>query len=174
MLRAARQSHATLRRVEPGLRVIFLDIDGVLNALPFLEGRDGTDWSRMIDPSAVARLNTLVQRSGAKVVISSSWRCHLSLARIEALLRAQGFEGEILGATPRRTPTRGAEIQAWIDGATEEPVALVILDDLAEMEQLTPCFVQTTFEEGLLDGHVEAALEILGQGWRTLVDPPTV
>jgi hypothetical protein len=152
--------------------VIFLDIDGVLNALPFLEGRDGSDWSQLIDHRAVARLNTLIDRSSAKVVISSSWRCHLPIVHIESLLRAQGFAGEILGATPRRTPNRGAEIQAWIDAADEEPEALVILDDLDEMEQLTPCFVRTSFEEGLLDTHVEAALSILAQPWRALVDPP--
>ena len=112
--------------------LVFVDIDGVLNALPFLEGRDGTDWSQLIDHRAVARLNTLIDRSSAKVVISSSWRCHMPIVHIESLLRAQGFLGEILGATPRRTPNRGAEIQAWIDAAEEEPEALVILDDLDE------------------------------------------
>ncbi len=148
----------------PGLLVIFLDIDGVLNTRGFLEGREESEWSEQIDPRAVARLDALARRSGAKVVISSSWRCYLPVARIEEILRAQGFTGEILGATPRRPPSRGTEIQAWIDAEAEEVVGLVILDDVPEMEHLTPHFVQTTFEEGLLDGHVEEALVILARG----------
>lgn len=148
--------------MSPGLRVIFLDIDGVLNCRSFVEGLGATEWDKMIDRRAVARLDLLVRRSSAEIVISSSWRCHLPIERIEAILQDHGFDGKILGITPRRTSSRAAEIQAWLDAADEAPAAVVILDDLPEMDHLAPYFVQTTWEEGLLDVHVERALTLLG------------
>lgn len=46
-------------------KLIFLDIDGVLD----------TYASRyQLDPVLMARLGTLLERSGAKIVVSSSWR----------------------------------------------------------------------------------------------------
>ena len=144
------------------LRVIFLDIDGVLNSRPFVEGRDTSDWNELIDPRAVARLNTLVHRSSAKIVISSSWRCHMSIERVVDILRAHGMEGDVLGATPRRAPNRGTEIQAWLDHAEELPAAFVILDDVPDMGHLSSWVVMTTWEDGLLDWHVEEALVRLG------------
>ena len=138
-------------------RVIFLDIDGVLNSAPFLgEGAD-LPWEAMIDPRAVARLNALVRATGAAIVVSSSWRCHVPLARIARILGDHGFDGEIIGATPRRPSSRGAEIQAWLDEAADGPDAFVILDDVSDMGPLTPHLVLTSFDEGLLDAHVADA-----------------
>jgi hypothetical protein len=154
----------------PALRVIFLDIDGVLNTLGFLQGLPAPDFAKMIDARAVARLNRLIHRSRAKVVISSSWRCHLPVTEIDQILRAHGFEGDIVGVTPRLPPNRGGEIRAWIDSCPEVPSAIVILDDFEEMADLSPCLVRTSFEEGLLEEHVEAALHILAQDWRALID----
>ena len=146
------------------LRAIFLDIDGVLNSRPFVAARDASDWNQLIDPRAVVRLDSLVCRSAAKIVITSSWRCHMPIARLEGILRGHGLKGEILGATPRLTPNRGAEIQAWLDAARERPEAMVILDDVPDMGHLERYLVQTDWEEGLLDAHVEEALLRLGLG----------
>ena len=67
-----------------------------------------------------------------------------------------------MGATPRRPPSRGVEIQAWLDDASPRPDAFVILDDVADMAHLAPHAVMTTWEEGLLDAHVDEALLRLG------------
>ena len=156
------RSIAYLCPVSHARRAIFLDIDGVLNSRAFVASRDAAEWSELIDPRAVARLNTLVRRSAAKIVITSSWRCHLPLARLEGILRAHGLTGEILGATPRLPPNRGGEIQAWLDAAREPPEAFVILDDVADMGHLDPHLVRTDWEDGLLDAHVEEALVRFG------------
>src|SRR5260370_34823589 len=54
------------------MKIIFLDIDGVLNC-------DNTPNPRkfpyIIDKKLLARLKKLLDRTGAKVVLSSSWRC---------------------------------------------------------------------------------------------------
>lgn len=142
------------------LRVIFLDIDGVLNSQPFVERRASFGWEDLVDPRAVERLNRLVRSASAKIVISSSWRCQMDLDRVVSILRSHGLEGDVIGATPRGT-SRPTEIQRWLDGAVVAPESMVILDDLPEMEHLSPYFVQTTWEEGLLEHHVDAALVIL-------------
>ena len=54
------------------MKLIFLDIDGVLN----YEGyerftRSGT---RFVDPVLIKRLKKIIDRTGAKVVLSSTWR----------------------------------------------------------------------------------------------------
>jgi hypothetical protein len=53
------------------MKVIFLDIDGVLNtpATP----RPITD-SRTVDPVLLDRLNTLLQETHSVVVLTSTWR----------------------------------------------------------------------------------------------------
>lgn len=145
------------------MNVIFLDIDGVLNARPFVEGRDTRDWAGLIDPLAVARLNSLVGRAAAKIVISSSWRCQMPIARIAHILLLHGHEGEIIGATPRLLASRGAEIQAWLDDTPSPPRAFVILDDVDDMAHLSPYLVLTTWEEGLLDVHIDEALAVLSR-----------
>merc|ERR1712100_1008586 len=56
---------------DEGLRtcVIFLDVDGVLNVRT-RSGRDFTD----LRPEIIANLRELMVRTGAKIVLSTSWR----------------------------------------------------------------------------------------------------
>jgi hypothetical protein len=150
------------------MKVVFLDFDGVLNSYGFLKQQP----HRMdrLDPEAVARLNRLLTRSGAKVVISSSWRVHHSLEELRKRLGEVGFAGEVIGQTPDISweeygdPFRGraVEIQSWLDGQSEPLESFVVLDDLY-LEELAQFLVKTEFEAGLGDEHVEAALAILGQ-----------
>lgn len=142
------------------MKVVFLDFDGVLNS------RETTPEFGL-DETLIARLNRLLAHTGAKVVISSSWRrCH-SLEYCIATLENAGFKGEVLGATPERerewgspsTP-RGFEIQDWLH-ANPEVEAFVILDDEGDMEHLLPFLVRTSMVSGLQDEHVDRAIEIL-------------
>ena len=64
------------------MKVIFLDIDGVLNTHEsattlresFVErGADLMGFNRF-DKNCVARVNRITDETGAKIVISSSWR----------------------------------------------------------------------------------------------------
>jgi hypothetical protein len=53
------------------MKVLFLDIDGVLNCSKTPNPRK---LPYVIDKKLLARLERLVERTGAKVVLSSSWR----------------------------------------------------------------------------------------------------
>lgn len=64
------------------MKIIFLDIDGVLNHEDFYRERfekrydDGAiehPYSE-IDPKTVQRLNKIIEETGANIVISSTWR----------------------------------------------------------------------------------------------------
>lgn len=151
-----------------GLKVIFLDFDGVLNNFAFLS--TGKAGMHDLDPAAIERLNTLVLRSGAKVVVSSTWRLKFSLGELRMILSKYGFQGEIIDKTPYIpfsvlagdfTETRSTEIHTWLKNAREHVESFVVLDDLY-LEGCAHCLVQTDFNSGFLDQHVEDALSILG------------
>lgn len=151
------------------MKVIFLDFDGVLNSQSFLAATPG--GLDRLDPQAIARLERIVARSGAKVVISSTWRVKRSLDELRALLAGLGFSGEVIDRTPelKNGPgyshpfiARGAEIQAWIDAQRAPLESFVVLDD-AILDGMEQNHIQTDFFEGLSDEHVEEAVAILGE-----------
>ena len=162
------------------MKVIFVDIDGVLNNEEFLfsavtERRQATAGSRtdfyssMIDPSKVSILNEVVKRTGCVVVISSSWRMDHNRHELQGLLGTAGFKYSILDCTPRDVPNdevRGDQIQAWLDAAPDRFEAIesfVILDDEDDMGDLLPALVQTTFKDGLTASHTERLVSVLGE-----------
>ncbi len=56
------------------MKVIFLDMDGVLNHAPW-EEYSIVDWPfNMFEPSIVEKLNKLTDDTGANIVLSSTWR----------------------------------------------------------------------------------------------------
>jgi hypothetical protein len=159
---------------------VFLDFDGVLNHTDWFktrrERRKQDDWrwdDLSFDRVCVERLNRLLAQTGARVVVSSSWRygdvrggrvvCKTP-QWLESLLRRHGFNGLVLDVTPIRGGMRGGEIRAWLDARAEPWAAFVILDD-EEFAQLDGRLVQTSFAAGgLLDRHVDRAIAMLG-GW---------
>jgi hypothetical protein len=124
-------------------RVIFLDIDGVLAPI--------RHWDRYgdLDPACIHVLNEVVARSGAAVVVSSTWRYGRTAAELEAMLHAAGFAGSVVDTTPTGVPggRRGDEISAWLAG--HDVSAYVIIDDHADMGDLRAHLVQTQPAQGL-------------------------
>lgn len=183
------------------MRLLFLDVDGVLNSGGWARRRPSREafaaergispepgrhnllvWAqRSIDPDAVEILNELVDRSGARIVVSSTWRTMWPLPRLELLLRERGYRRRpLLGTTPdkyvmprppdrdRHQLRRGDEIHAWIglhDGAVTAR-DIVILDDDSDMEPYRDRLVQTEPEHGLRLCDVERALELWREGER--------
>jgi hypothetical protein len=163
-----------------GLKLIFLDIDGVLNSSRYAReqalkarrkpmNRFLQRTASEIDPAAVACLNEIVRRSGARIVITSSWRLRHSLKHISRCLRKRGYDGpQLLGSTPIVPGmTRGYEVAKWL--GQNFPLALirepfVILDDAAvdHEKRLAKHLVRTSYEEGLTAAHVPQALAALG------------
>lgn len=153
------------------IRAIFLDIDGCLNSPDFQVHRFQRGPGRSpIDPICVGHLNDLTARTGARIVVSSTWR-RMGLGGIRRLLHKHGVTGPIVGRTPvieHRTEAgvyvwteRGAEIQRWLDRTGFEVESFVILDDDADMAHLGDRLVQTDWRTGLTGEDVERACELL-------------
>lgn len=157
------------------MKVIFLDIDGVLNCgrwIKELQGGFDNPINQMC-PAAVARLNRITDATRAKIVVSSTWRmafmnrCAEPLVSLQGCLRQYGITGDIIGMTPRKENAvrnvRGKEIQAWLDEHYSEVDKYIIIDDDSDMGKLHTHHVKTLFEDGLLDEHVDVIIERLGK-----------
>lgn len=160
------------------MKIIFLDMDGVVNCSEFFDKTskeresltredESLFWTMMIDPEAVERLNTLIERSGAQVVLSSSWRIAHPLKMVEKYLKLRGFKSELIDKTPNHVlpgmqHRRGNHIQVWLDENKDKDIEkFVILDDDSDMEHLMPYLVQTSWYRGFEEAHIEKALKVL-------------
>lgn len=157
------------------MKIIFLDIDGVLNSWAFWERKPIPEGAynhndlpamadAMLDVEAVVRLNTLIERTGAVVVVSSTWRRLYGRTQLQEVLGLAGFKGIVIDKTPCLGGLRGHEIQDWLNYRAKRRAdveAFVIIDDDSDMAHLMPNLVQTTCATGLLDEHVEAAAKLL-------------
>ncbi len=158
------------------MKVIFLDIDGVLNSTAAFErgawmvDDDGQIRHGMlgIDPENIPPLREILDRSGAEVVLSSTWRLSATGPERTALnLKRAGLPLDFIGVTPSGGGERGPQIQEWLDAwndsCPEDPIShFVILDDSSDMAHLMPHLVQTSWAVGLLPEHVAPALAMLG------------
>ena len=108
------------------MKVIFLDIDGVLNTLKTLQRHNGFIG---MSPILVRRFNKLAKDTGARVVLSSTWRHDKNWRRV---MKKNGLDMRFLGRTKElRGLIRGHEIQEWLGRHDVEKY--VILDDDTDM-----------------------------------------
>lgn len=172
-------------------RIVFLDVDGVLNHHltehridPFTADDLPGSGLMGMDPVCVKNLQTLVEKSGADIVLSSTWRKPpFGLGKAQRCARRQGYQGpRWLDVTPVGHPIelptsaslpfrlvsqriiRGREIQRWLD---EHPFdgrrEIVILDDDTDMDHLSNRLVLTNpYDGGLTEAKVREALKLFG------------
>lgn len=165
------------------MKIIFCDVDGVLNNDKWFENllteTKVTDTMSLwpgghLDPDNIINLDRLVCETGARIVLSSAWRSHISCEMLAHLLRDRGYTGpEFIGRTPRLTPLdggytyRGHEIQAWLDEHGADVTSIVILDDMEDMVHLSDRYVKTDPLVGLTDADVDRAIKILKTPWES-------
>jgi hypothetical protein len=155
----------------PHSRVLFLDVDGVLNNSVTFRSIDS------IDHDSWRRCLSLVERTDTQIVLSSTWRlCHHTHRCYRRLVdiglfnythedwRTPSTHVDPFGER-HYYPSRGDEIAAWL-ARHPEVTSWAIVDDDSDMlpEQLER-FVQTGFDSGgLLDHHCDALERILTEG----------
>ena len=134
----------TATKQSAGDKVIFLDVDGVLNSRAFLATYHRAGIA--IDPTRLVLLRQIVEASGADIVLTSSWRlhwdsnealCNETGKQMNAIFAQAGLK--ILDKTPDLGFVRYEEVVRWLE---EHPQVknFVVLDD-------------EPFEEGILKGH---------------------
>ena len=132
------------------MKVIFLDIDGVLNKIGQVN-RTTTRWNGYIgmEPSLVRLFNDLAKKTGAKVVLSSSWRTDDDW---EKTMRDNGLKCDFIGRTRQlhsesKKDGRGLEVKDWLDSHPDVKQYAILDDDTDFVPGQH--LVKTNYEKGL-------------------------
>lgn len=169
------------------MKLIFLDIDGVLNSQAHYDFR-GSEEGRlrrenliskhrgivdielvMLDFDLVKKLFSFVVKNRCKLVISSTWREGHKPCDFEKLFRLCGAEvpeNTVIGCTPILdhidSQKRGCEIEQWIQD-NKFSGNYVVLDDCDRCEFLShQTLVRTKYSTGITDEDIsklETALQ---------------
>jgi len=157
------------------MKVIFLDIDGVLvtrNSIKYQHLNYPDDTSIRFSQKAVKNLNKLIRLTKAKIVISSTWRLFHSLEELQNIFKKQAIKGDIISTTSiERAPVeedipRGQKIADWLENNSAVKQYVIIDDDVqADCIQFHPynC-VETSYKLGLApEDRFNEALAILNE-----------
>lgn len=132
-------------------KIIFLDIDGVLNV--YGEGVDkfGPTFHKHLEEN----LRTIIEKTGADIVISSTWRFD-GIERMQNMWLYRNLPGKIVGITPDCAIVvskgieefydkveRGHEIQLYINENNVDSYC-IIDDDSDMLNSQLPFFVKTS------------------------------
>lgn len=149
------------------MKIIFLDIDGVLNSVEHSVAAPGTNIRLYrVDPVKVGLLRFLVEQTGANIVISSTWRYGRNLQWFEGYFEHFGWLAPIIGMTPRLDKMRGDEVNAWLeddDQKVGEEINYIIFDDDSDFHP-TQRLIKCDAVCGLTLRNVLDAIDMLGQG----------
>lgn len=173
------------------MKVIFLDIDGVLNTESFIRAfwaiarrakvdrieakafrravlNDG--YGNHFDPCACTQLQRIIEETGAKIVISSSWR-HSGLEFMQNLWKHRELKGEVIDITGtfrdgsdmgfKERAERGHEIKMWLEKHPEVESYVIIDDDDDMLKEQEPFFVQTEQMYGITINDALKCIQIL-------------
>ena len=152
------------------MKVLFLDIDGVLNSTDNMivrgnlwninkENKSRDQFGHLFDERCIRWLQYIIEKTGCKIVISSTWRCS-GLKTMQLMWEMRDLPGEVIDCTPTEVSLsitnlyaatnneadRGYEIQEWID--IHKPEKYCIVDDDSDMLPHQN-FVQTNSKIGL-------------------------
>ena len=174
---AVRQSHRVEPprevRVNPALvgldAVIFLDVDGVLHT------PNPKHPQLMFRRSCMELLRELIQATGAKIVLSTTWRLHEGPRQTVAAKLAEFGCPPFVSRTPNIAQfQRPKEILTWVQ--RYQPRTYVAIDDwplLLEDDSLLGHFVQTKGRHGLLPESVERVKALFAKQREELGMPPS-
>ena len=164
-------------------KVVFLDIDGVLNTKWWYTQMDRNTpkdkYGYAFDPNAVSNLKKIIDETGADIVISSSWKS-FGISELEDMWQDRGLPGKLIGITPNTVSDemllnadldnmelfsiRGTEIKEWLTKHGKHVSHYAIIDDMDNMlSEQRLHFVKTDPEIGITVDDAEKAIMILNQ-----------
>jgi len=148
-------SHGTESSSE-SIKVLFLDIDGVINNAKTpttWKGRKGDSRQNVIvfnDPFCTFLVNRIVDRTGCKVVLSSSWR-HSPTWRED--VADQGIVFDLYDRTPLdgRESERGEQIKRWLEDHPDITRYAILDDNSWMLPEQKESFFKTEWETGITE-----------------------
>lgn len=153
------------------MKVIFLDFDGVMDTAYYghFLGKEGLpcydEFGGVFDPNCVKCLKEIVDKTGAEIVVTSSWKSLMTYGDMLNMWEQRGLPGYVIDMTPSLSGCRhrGDEIDAWLKECNDE-CQYVILDDNDESNfnehQLSRLIVVNPYH-GLDKEAAERAIELL-------------
>ena len=163
-------------------KIIFLDIDGVLNTERWHDrcveagAAYADNFGYEFDPEAVEGLRRIVDETRADIVISSSWK-FWGLSTMQKLWASRDLPGKVIDVTPNNVSDemllsidldmmmlpagKGSEIKEWLT-TNGNPDSYAILDDMDDMlpEQQSR-FVQIDPSVGITREDADRVITIL-------------
>lgn len=145
------------------MKIIFLDIDGVMvTSRHMLQSKKY--FGHEFDPACVRSLQEILERTEAKIVVSSSWREGRTLKQLQSIFEINGIKN-VVGMTPIiEGAIRGKEIKEYLNQILNiglEVDRFVIIDDEEEMGELNDHLVETSFETGITRAVADKVIHFL-------------
>ena len=163
------------------MRVLFLDIDGVLNSYQsarYLHSvKHKTDDqipeyfndyllknALELCPTAISNLEYILEEiKDLKIVVSSTWRMGCELKDLKALFPCSSLiKSRIIDSTPMlKQSQRGDEIKRWIVARNVRIKDFIVLDDDCDMDAVEDNFVHINHKNGLTYTDAELVISML-------------
>lgn len=143
------------------MKVLFCDIDGVLNLWPN-PSRSGVFHK----PSCINLEYLLAKVPDLKIVISSAWRKLHTLEELKEIFKSNGVDPRrIIDITGDEQSSdsndhRGFQIESWLKRHPKVK-SFAIVDDESDMGSLKNKLVKTDRYVGLTQSNVEKLIELL-------------
>ena len=160
-------------------KVIFLNIDGVLNPKWWERKIPADRFGCAFDPKTVSCLATIIKETNAEIVVSSSWKL-MGLQTLQDMWKERKLPGNIIDITPNYMSDelllnagmsdsdidildiRGIEIKGWLVLHGADVSNYVIIDDMDDiLSEQQSHFVQTDPEFGITNDDVKKVVHLL-------------
>lgn len=151
------------------MKVVFLDFDGVLNSLKFMENeskngkmkKDGFYFClKDFDVKKVMLVRELCEKTDSKIVVTSSWKKMKKYPLIKGCLIVMGLP--IIGETNDYGSKRGKEIKEYL--LANECEDYIVVDDEIFKDydkEILSRLVKTSFyEDGFEEKHLTEAINL--------------
>ena len=153
------------------MKVIFLDVDGVLNSDEYIKGTIKSNIQgieKHVDVEKIKLLRQAIDQTNAKVVLTSSWRLTKMAQELIKLLITYGIYAD---STPYIRNERGLEIKQWLADNQNVEDFVILDDEIFESydEGLMKKLVKISngnghnFGEGLLPKDIDEIIKRLGR-----------
>ena len=155
------------------MKVIFLDVDGVLNSNDYIEYTSKNNVKGIleeIDPQKIDMLKQVLNITGAKIVVSSSWRNIRKFEKLRELFFLYGIRLD--EKTPLIGNNRGLEIKQYLKEHANIEQYIILDDEVFDSfdEELTNNLIltkedqnDTSYGEGLQFKHINQIIERFGR-----------
>lgn len=156
-----RYAERKLLRHMRNMKILFLDVDGVLNNQESLRTGSGVDFTGW-DPLCCEVVRQMCLQFDLQIVVSSTWRlnwgdCMWNMGRA-SLDKPIDRTNELVGEP------RGSEIAEWLSRHPRVAGYIILDDDMDFSEIQREHHIHTNIKDGVRPAHMAIARQILAKG----------